>query len=146
MSASHRSSPFDFEPARTSLRRFLAGNVAAAVAAATLLAGVTATPVLAAQPLLRNVIEVGSLTTPPTTSDCLTLFGIHCYSPAQFEKAYDLAPLHSHGINGKGETIAIVDSFGSPTIVNDLHVFDQTFGLADPPSLKIIAPVGPIPA
>jgi subtilase family serine protease len=128
------------------LRRFLAGNVAAAVAAATLLAGVTATPVLAAQPLLRNVIEVGSLTTPPTTSDCLNLFGIHCYSPAQFEKAYDLAPLHNHGINGKGETIAIVDSFGSPTIANDLHVFDQTFGLPDPPSLKIIAPAGPIPA
>jgi subtilase family serine protease len=116
------------------------------VAAATLLAGVTATPVLAAQPLLRNVIEVGNLTTPPSTSDCLTLLGIHCYSPAQFEKAYDMAPLHSHGITGKGETIAIIDSFGSPTIVNDLHVFDTTYGLPDPPSLKIIAPAGPIPA
>jgi subtilase family serine protease len=131
---------------RAALRRFVSGNVAAVVAAATLLAGVTATPVVAAQPTLRNVITVGSLTTPPTTSDCLSLFGIHCYQPAQFDKAYDLTPLHSHGIDGRGETIAIVDSFGSPTIANDLHVFDTTFGLPDPPSLKIIAPAGPIPA
>jgi len=41
-----------------------------------------------------------------------------------------------------GRTIVIVDSFGSPTIEHDLHVFDQTFGLPDPPSLKIITPAG----
>jgi len=117
-----------------------------AVTAATLLSGVAAAPAVAAVPLLQNVPSVGTLTTPPTTSECLANFGIHCYQPAQFVKAYDLAPLFAHGITGRGETIAIVDSFGSPTIANDLHVFDQTFGLADPPSLKIVAPAGPIPA
>jgi subtilase family serine protease len=127
------------------LRRVLATQVAAIVAAATLLSGVAAAPVVAAVPLHTNVIDAGRLTYPPTTSECLTLFAIHCYSPTQFEKAYDLTPLHAHGIDGRGETIAIVDSFGSPTIANDLHVFDQTFGLPDPPSLKIIAPVGAIP-
>ncbi len=127
------------------LRRLLASQMATAVVASTLLAGVAASPVIAAAPLIHNVPQVGNLATPPTTSQCLTLFGIHCYQPAQFVKAYDLAPLHSHGIDGRGETIAIVDSFGSPTIANDLHVFDQTFGLPDPPSLKIIAPAGPIP-
>jgi subtilase family serine protease len=116
------------------------------VAAAALLAGVTAPPVVAAQPLLQNVPQVGNLSYPPTTSQCLALYGIHCYQPAQFEKAYDLTPLFSRGIDGRGETIAIVDAFGSPTIVNDLHVFDTTFGLPDPPSLKIIAPAGPVPA
>jgi len=116
-----------------------------AVAAATLLSGVSAAPIVAAEPLLQNVPMVGTLTTPPTTSECLTNYGIHCYQPAQFEKAYDLTPLHSHGIDGRGETIAIVDSFGSPTIANDLHVFDQTFGLPDPPSLKIVTPAGAIP-
>lgn len=120
--------------------------MAAVVAAAMLLAGVTAAPVVAAQPLLRNVPQVGNLSYPPTTSQCLTLLGIHCYQPSQFVKAYDLAPLFRRGIDGRGETIAIVDSFGSPTIANDLHVFDTTFGLQDPPSLKIIAPAGPIPA
>ena len=131
--------------AMPALRRFMASQMAAAVAAATLLAGVSAVPVAAAQPLLKNLPQVGNLTTPPTTSDCLTLFAIHCYQPAQFVKAYDLAPLFSHGIDGRGQTIAIVDSFGSPTIANDLHVFDTTFGLPDPPSLKVIAPAGAIP-
>jgi subtilase family serine protease len=108
--------------------------------------GAAALPVAAAAPLHTHVIDARGLSFVPTTSYCLAHFGIHCYSPAQFEKAYDLGPLHSHGIDGHGQTIAVVDSFGSPTIAHDLHVFDQTFGLPDPPSLKIIAPAGPIPA
>ncbi len=36
--------------------------------------------------------------------------------------------------------------FGSPTIGHDLQVFDQAFGLPDPPSLTIIQPAGPVPA
>jgi subtilase family serine protease len=127
------------------VRRLLASQLAVAVAAAALLAGVTTSPVVAARPLLQNVPQVGNLSYPPTTSQCLALYGIHCYQPAQFVKAYDLAPLFNDGIDGRGQTIAIVDAFGSPTIANDLHVFDQTFGLQDP-SLKIIAPAGPIPA
>ena len=127
------------------LVRTVRSQIAVAVAAATLLSGVAAAPVVAAVPLLQNVPTVGNLTTPPTTSECLANYGIHCYQPAQFVKAYDLAPLFAHGVNGKGETIAIVDSFGSPTIANDLHVFDQTFGLPDPPSLKIVAPAGAVP-
>jgi subtilase family serine protease len=128
------------------LRRLPASQVAVVVAAATIFSGVAAQPVVAAAPLHINVIDARGLSFPPTTSYCLANFGIHCYSPAQFVKAYDLGPLHSHGIDGRGQTIAIVDAFGSPTIANDLHVFDQTFGLPDPPSLKVIAPAGPIPA
>ena len=127
------------------LGRFASSQLAAAVAVATLLSGVAAAPAIGPQPLLKNLPQVGSLATPPTTSDCLALFGIHCYQPAQLVKAYDLAPLFSDGVDGRGQTIAIVDSFGSPTIANDLHVFDTTFGLPDPPSLKIIAPAGAIP-
>ena len=129
----------------TTLKGFVRGQAAIALAASLLLSGVAAAPTVAAVPLLRHVPSVGTLTTPPTTSECLANYGIHCYQPAQFVKAYDLAPLFSHGITGKGETIAIVDSFGSPTIAHDLHVFDQTFGLPDPPSLKVIAPAGAIP-
>jgi len=60
--------------------------------------------------------------------------------------AYNVGPLHNAGIDGRGVTIVIVDSFGSPTIANDLHVFDLTFGIQDPPSLTIIQPAGPVPA
>ena len=48
-------------------------------------------------------------------------------------------------MTGRGQTIVIVDSFGSPTIQNDLKVFDQTFSLPAPPSFKIIQPAGAVP-
>ena len=82
---------------------------------------------------------------PPTTADCL-VFGFHCYQPFQLEKAYNLKPLRDAGIDGRGRTIVIVDAFGSPTIEHDLKVFDQQFGLPDPPSFTIIQPAGPVPA
>jgi subtilase family serine protease len=92
------------------------------------------------------VHETAGLHAPPTTSQCLNvLFGFHCYQPFQLVKAYDLAPLHNAGIDGRGRTILIVDSFGSPTIANDLHVFDQTFGIPDPPSLTIRQDAGAVP-
>lgn len=92
-------------------------------------------------------IQVGGvhLSTPPTTSFCLANYGIHCYQPFQLAKAYNLGPLHSTGIDGRGVTIVIVDAFGSPTIQSDLHVFDQAFGLPDPPSLTILQPAGAVP-
>ena len=81
----------------------------------------------------------------PSQANCLTYGDYLCYTPQRVEAAYNLAPLYKRGITGKGETIVIVDSFGSPTIVSDLKHFDETFGLPAPPSLKIIAPAGKIP-
>ncbi len=68
------------------------------------------------------------------------------YTPAQIRGAYSLGPLTRAGINGRGESIVIVDSFGSPTIRHDLGVFDRRFGLPAPKALMIIHPAGPIPA
>ena len=83
---------------------------------------------------------------PPTTAECQAFFGINCYQPFQIQKAYDMAPLYNSGLTGAGETIVIVDAFGSPTIAKDLPVFDATFGLPDPPSFTIIQPAGAVPA
>jgi subtilase family serine protease len=99
-----------------------------------------------AVPFHINPAGERALTFPPTTSYCLTNLGIHCYQPAQLDQAYDLNTLHNHGIDGRGRTIVIVDSFGSPTIQSDLHTFDQTFGLPDPPSLTVRQDAGPVPA
>jgi subtilase family serine protease len=82
---------------------------------------------------------------PPTTADCEQAFQVACYEPDQILGAYNLPKLYSHGVDGAGTTIVIVDSFGSPTIANDLSVFDATFGLPAPPSLRIIQPAGPVP-
>ncbi len=83
--------------------------------------------------------------TPPTTADCEAGAHLACYAPFQLQRAYDLKPLYKHGLDGSGSTIAIVDSFGSPTIRADLKQFDGDFGLPAPPSLKIIHPAGAIP-
>jgi subtilase family serine protease len=96
-------------------------------------------PLGAIRPLDQDVL------TPPTMADCLAQIGTPCYSPGLLEQAYDLKPLFVRGLTGAGSTIVIVDPFGSPTIAADLRSYDQAFGLPDPPSFRVIAPVGPIP-
>jgi subtilase family serine protease len=81
----------------------------------------------------------------PTTSECEAEFGIACYQPSQIEKAYDLPALWAQGNEGQGQTIVLVDSYGSPTIEHDLTRFDSAFKLPRPPSFQVIAPAGPIP-
>jgi subtilase family serine protease len=82
---------------------------------------------------------------PPTQAQCVAMFGVPCYRPAQLQTAYNERPLFARGITGRGQTIAIVDSFGSPTIKSDLATFDKTFGLPAPPSFRIIQPAGAVP-
>jgi subtilase family serine protease len=81
----------------------------------------------------------------PSQAHCTAAFSARCLTPEQVETAYNLGPLYERGITGTGETIVIVDSFGSPTISHDLAVFDKQFGLPAPPSFTIIAPTGKIP-
>jgi subtilase family serine protease len=82
---------------------------------------------------------------PLTTAECEAQFNVACYEAPQIQQAYSLPALYAKGVNGKGATIVIVDSFGSPTIRNDLATFDGQFGLPAPPSFKIIQPAGPVP-
>jgi subtilase family serine protease len=86
-----------------------------------------------------------ALGVPPSTAYCEQHFKIACYLPGQIEQAYGLPQLYRRGITGKGQTIVIVDSFGSPTIAHDLAVFDKTAGLPAPPSLRVIQPAGKVP-
>jgi subtilase family serine protease len=66
--------------------------------------------------------------------------------PRPVRAGLHLNPLYNAGLDGAGKTIVIVDSFGSPTIQNDLTQFDADNKLPAPPSFKVIAPAGPIPA
>ena len=86
-----------------------------------------------------------ALAAPPSTAYCEQHFKIACYLPGQIEQAYGLPKLYQHGITGKGQTIVIVDSFGSPTVAHDLAVFDKAAGLPAPPSLRVIQPAGQVP-
>jgi subtilase family serine protease len=83
--------------------------------------------------------------TPPTDKQCRQQYGIPCYSPQEMRKAYGVNGLLNEGYTGKGETIVIIDSYGSPTIKQDLKTFDAGYGLPDPPSFKIDTPLGTVP-
>ncbi len=66
---------------------------------------------------------------------------IHCYRPSNIYAAYGVNQLHAQGINGTGQTIIIVDAYGSPTAFHDLQFFSQTFHLPSP-DLTIFNPTG----
>jgi subtilase family serine protease len=101
-----------------------------------------AAPAVLISPAALHIRSVAAA--PPTTAYCEQHYKIACYEPGQVQQAYNLPPLLRRGIDGAGQTIVIVDSFGSPTIAHDLSVFDHTFGLPGPPSLKVIQPAGKV--
>jgi subtilase family serine protease len=128
---------------RTVLPVAAVGGLAAlsmAVPAASVTAASTAARVSSVHPIpdvVGPVLKTAQFPAPQTIATCQADFGINCYTPVQYRVAYDLNPLYSgaatgRAITGAGETIVIVDSFGSPTIASDLHTFDTQFGFPDP--------------
>ncbi len=108
---------------------------------------VSSVPALADVAVQPGVLHAGrGQASPPTTASCEKAYKVACYQPAQIQQAYSLPAVYASGVTGKGTTIVIVDSFGSPTIKNDLTVFDRTFGLPAPPSFQVIQPAGKVPA
>jgi len=66
-----------------------------------------------------------------------SLGSLVCYAPSFIRSAYNVPDT----LDGSGQTILIVDAYGSPTIASDLQHFDQTFGLPDP-NFSVICPAG----
>ena len=120
------------------VREALAGALLGSVAALAL----TCAPA-AARPM--HWMARSSFAQPPNTNQCVQQTGLACYSPLQYETAYNMKSLYASGLTGAGKTIVLVDSFGSPTIKSDLSTFDQAYGLPAPPSFKIIQPAGKVP-
>src|SRR5712691_3152422 len=103
----------------------LAGSIAALAAFSSAThASALPTP----HPTLDSFQQLSTSTTPPTEAQCIALH-ITCFTPQAIQSAYNVGPLYAQGLNGRGMTIAIVDSWGSDTMAHDLHVFDQAFGL-----------------
>jgi len=110
------------------LARFVTGSIATFGVA---LAGPASAAPAAVTVFHPTVAEYAQMTTsniPPTEAQCESV-GRRCFTPQAIQSAYNLSPLYAAGLNGKGITIAIVDSYGSDTIAHDLHVFNQAFGL-----------------
>jgi subtilase family serine protease len=110
-------------------------------------AGRAAVPLAGVVTIRPDAVHIldGVLNNPPTTAYCEEHYHIACYLPAQIQQAYHLPKLYRQGIKGRGQTIIIVDSFGSPTVQRDLARFDKAADLPAPPSLRIIQPAGTVP-
>jgi subtilase family serine protease len=72
-------------------------------------------------------------TTPGTVSPC-------GYQPSDIQTAYNFNALYKAGLNGTGQTVVIVDAWGSPTITTDAQTFTGFYGLA--PLNLTIYPLG----
>jgi subtilase family serine protease len=113
-------------------RQVLGVAGAAAIAAALGSAPVTGVAVAATlptvSPLVSDYAQVSASETPPTQAQCNSV-NRRCFNPASTRAAYNVGPLYADGFDGRGITIAVVDSFGSDTMAHDLHVYNQTWGL-----------------
>lgn len=80
------------------------------------------------EPAVAEWEFLSSSTVPPSEAACNAV-GRRCFAPAGMQNSYNISPLYARGFTGKGKTIAVIDSFGSATIANDLNVFSTAFGL-----------------
>ncbi len=92
-------------------------------------------------------VQLGALSTysPDGLPLCKSssLGNIVCYSPKFIKKAYNFPSTAT--LDGSGQTIILVDAFGSPTIASDLALFDAVFGIPPPPSFTIFCGNSPTP-
>ncbi len=125
-----------------------AAIAAAVTGSSAAVGGVAATAPAAVVRISPDAVHAMPVDTagPPSTQTCEQQFKIACYSPLQVQQAYNTPELYRQGITGAGQTIVIVDSFGSPTVRFDLAKFDQQFGLPAPPHFAVVQPAGPVPS
>ena len=55
--------------------------------------------------------------------------GQNCYDPYQIRHAYQIDPLISTGLDGRGKTIVIIDAFQSPNLMAQLNLYNGFYGL-----------------
>jgi len=68
------------------------------------------------------------------------------YQPSEVQTAYNMGALYDAGLAGQGQTVVIVDAFGSSTIQTDAEVFSQIYGLPDltPANFHVFAAPGTV--
>jgi len=73
--------------------------------------------------------QTNDSTTPACTSPAPVIHyaWYHCYTPSDITSAYGVNTVQSQGVEGQGQTIVLVDSYGSPTAASDLQYFHDTF-------------------
>jgi hypothetical protein len=94
-------------------------------------------------------VSAGATPAAGTLADGTTSPQSAVFTPAQIRSIYGINNIKLNGVSGTGagQTIAIVTAYDDPDLVSstasnfsssDLHVFDQEFGIADPPAFTKI--------
>ena len=93
-------------------------------------AGVAVGALPAPAPAISDFQLLSSSTTPPTQADCNSAIPVarRCFTPTSMRASYNLSSLIAAGKDGRGVTIAIIDSFGNPNMASDLKVFNDAMG------------------
>jgi subtilase family serine protease len=78
------------------------------------------------------------------TGNQYTAFPICAYTVAQIQGAYGLLSAYYQGLDGQGQTIVIVDAYGSATLEADANAFNALMGLPalDSSNLTVLYPSG----
>jgi subtilase family serine protease len=89
-----------------------------------------------------NTTKTVNFTNPPDTRELTGFIPCNPYTGAQLQKAYGVDQLPADA--GAGQTIAIVDAYGSPTILQDANKFSEVSGLPplDSTNFQVISPKG----
>ncbi len=129
--------------ARSRLITALALTTCAVVAASIAGTSQASTPSQHVLPMVQGPALTSSSAPASASDGCYSLFeeifGVPCYGPYELARAYDFPS----GLDGSGQTIIIVDAYGSATIKSDLQKFDARFGIPDPAPNKFLQINGP---
>src|SRR6266699_4122244 len=99
-------------------------------------------PVVSSTPTQKATNTISPSPTSTAIAVCpASLVGTNCRTPYDMRVAYSVQSLLERGFTGKGQTIVDIVSYGSPTLQQDMDVFDQQFNLP-PIKLQIISPIG----
>jgi len=104
---------------------------ALAVACAATLAGAPAATAALQAPDTGKADGSGAACTTPPPVHVYPVY--HCYTPQDIAGWYGVSALHGAGNQGAGQTIVLVDSYGSPTAGADLQKFHDAFYPQLPP-------------
>lgn len=94
--------------------------------------------------MIKSTISAKKPSALPTPAQCLAAYGLACNTPQSIRAAYDIPATINGQPAGTGETIAIVDAFGSPSAQADLDTFSATMGIGST-KLNIFHPTGAAP-
>lgn len=84
---------------------------------------------------------VRTVTPPTATVGEMDLRGKRLYTPQQMRHVYGFDTLIEQGDTGKGQTVVVIDSFGSPTLQQDVDTFDSYYHLPAI-AVQVLTPLG----